>query len=314
MADISFSHTTVLLNECIDGLNIRDGFTYIDCTAGGGGHSLEIAKKMGKNSRLICFDRDKNAIEAATERLKDYLPQITFINDNFSALGQVIKDLNITKLGGVLADLGCSSYQFDTPERGFSYMHDAELDMRMDTDSPLSAFNVVNEYSYEQLKKVIYEYGEEKFAPKIAKEICIRREISPIKTTFELNDIIKKSIPKAARIDGPHPSKRTFQAIRIEVNGELDAIKPLITSAADNLVSGGRIAIISFHSLEDRIVKQTFRSLSQGCTCPSDFPVCVCGKKPILKDITKKPILPGNDELENNPRSRSAKLRISEKN
>ncbi|MBQ2876830.1 MAG: 16S rRNA (cytosine(1402)-N(4))-methyltransferase RsmH [Clostridia bacterium] len=308
-----FSHTSVLLFECIDALNIRDGYTYVDCTTGGGGHSLEIAKRMGENSRLICFDRDRAAIAAATERLKGYLDRVTFINDNFSSLNKVIKDLNITNLGGVLADLGCSSHQFDTPERGFSYMHDAPLDMRMDTDSPLSAYDVVNGYSEADLKRVIYEYGEERFAPRIASAICKRREISPIRTTHELTDVIKSAIPAACRADGPHPAKRTFQAIRIEVNAELDSIKPLIESAANNLLPGGRIAIISFHSLEDRLVKLGYRAMAAGCTCPKDFPVCICGNKPKIKELTKKPLLPSDEELEANPRSRSAKLRIAEK-
>ena len=308
-----FSHTSVLLLECIEALNIRDGYTYVDCTAGGGGHSLEIAKRMGKNSRLICFDRDKNAIAAATERLKDHLERVTFINDNFSSLESVIRDLGIENLGGVLADLGCSSHQFDTPERGFSYMHDAPLDMRMDTDAALSAYDVVNGYSEADLKRVIFEYGEERFAPRIASAICKKRELAPIKTTAELSDIIKSAIPAAARADGPHPAKRTFQAIRIEVNGELDAIKPLIKASANALVSSGRIAIISFHSLEDRLVKLGFREEAAGCTCPKDFPICICGNKPKIKEISKKPILPSNEELEANPRSRSAKLRIAEK-
>ena len=313
MSDIPFSHTSVLLYECIEALNIRDGYTYVDCTAGGGGHSLEIAKRMGQNSRLICFDRDKSAIKAATERLKDYLDRVTFINDNLSSFDSVMRDLKVENLGGVLADLGCSSFQFDTPERGFSYMHDAPLDMRMDTDSPLNAYKIVNEYSEADLRRIIYDYGEERFAPKIASEICKKRTIKPIETTYELTDIIKGAIPKSNRMDGPHPAKRTFQAIRIEVNGELDVIEPTIRGAASYLVPSGRIAIISFHSLEDRIVKQTYRSLSQGCTCPRDFPVCVCGNKPQIKEITKKPIIPTEEELTNNPRSRSAKLRISEK-
>jgi 16S rRNA (cytosine1402-N4)-methyltransferase len=313
MSNIVFSHTSVLLFECIEALNIRDGYTYIDCTAGGGGHSLEIAKRMGKNSRLICFDRDKNAIAAASERLKDYKDQVTFINDNFSSIGKVVRELGITNLGGVLADLGCSSHQFDTPIRGFSYMHDAPLDMRMDTDAPLSAYEVVNEYSEQKLKKLIFDYGEERFAPRIAAAICKHREISPIKTTHELTNIIKGAIPAAARADAPHPAKRTFQAIRIEVNSELDAIEPLINDAANALVPSGRIAIISFHSLEDRIVKQTYKSLTTGCTCPKDFPICICGNKPKIKDISKKPILPSEEELESNPRSRSAKLRVAEK-
>ena len=309
----NFSHVSVLLFECIEALNIRDGYTYVDCTTGGGGHSLEIAKRLGPSSRLICFDRDKDAIAAAKERLKDYLDKITFVNDNFSGLEKVVEDYKIDNLGGVLADLGCSSYQFDTPERGFSYMHDARLDMRMDTDSSLSAYEIVNGYSEEALKKIIYEYGEERFAPRIASAICKRRIEHPITTTHELTEIIKGAIPSAARADGPHPAKRTFQAIRIEVNGELDAIKPLIDSAAKNLVSSGRIAVISFHSLEDRLVKQGFKSLLGGCTCPKDFPICVCGRKPLIKEVTKKPILPTEEELENNPRSRSAKLRVAEK-
>ena len=309
----NFSHVSVLLFECIDALNIRDGYTYVDATAGGGGHSLEIAKRLGPNSRLICFDRDKDAIKAAKERLKDYLDKVTFINENFSSIDKVIKEYNIDNLGGVLADLGCSSYQFDTPERGFSYMHDAKLDMRMDSDSPLSAYEVVNEYSEQRLKEIIYDYGEERFAPRIASAICKHRIDKPITTTHELTDIIKSAIPSAARADGPHPAKRTFQAIRIEVNGELDAIKPLIDSAAKNLVSGGRIAIISFHSLEDRIVKQAYKSLLGGCTCPKDFPICVCGRKPVIKEVSRKPILPSENELEINPRSRSAKLRVAEK-
>ena len=313
MADTAFMHVSVLLNECIEALNIRDGYTYIDATAGGGGHSLEIAKRLGEGARLFAFDRDKNAIRAASERLKDYSDKVTFINDNFSSIDKVIKEYNITNLGGVLADLGCSSHQFDTPERGFSYMHDAPLDMRMDTDAPLSAYEVVNEYPEDKLKRIIFEYGEERFAPRIASKICAAREISPIKTTHELTEIIKSAIPAAARIDGPHPAKRTFQAIRIEVNAELDAIEPLISTAARAMQPGGRIAIISFHSLEDRIVKQSYKALKGECTCPRDFPVCVCGSKAILKDLTKKPILPTEEELTVNPRSRSAKLRVAEK-
>ncbi len=310
---LPFSHTSVLLYECIEALNIRNGYTYIDCTAGGGGHSLEIAKRLGKDSRLICFDRDKNAISAATERLKDYLDKVTFINDNFSSLGDVIEDLNITNLGGVLADLGCSSHQFDTAERGFSYMQDAKLDMRMDTDSSLSAYRVINEYSQDELRRIFFEYGEERFSARIAASICKHRADKPIESTLELADIIKSAIPASNRADGPHPAKRTFQAIRIEVNGELDVIPTLIDSATANLVSGGRLAIISFHSLEDRLVKLGYKKHLGGCTCPRDFPVCVCGKKTILKEITKKPILPSEEELNINPRSRSAKLRIAEK-
>ncbi|MBR2465820.1 MAG: 16S rRNA (cytosine(1402)-N(4))-methyltransferase RsmH [Clostridia bacterium] len=313
MPEFTFSHTSVLLGECIDSLNIRDGYTYIDATAGGGGHSLEIAKRLGKNSRLIAFDRDKNAIKAASERLKDYSDKVIFVNDNFSSIDRVLKEYRVDNLGGVLADLGCSSHQFDTPERGFSYMHDAPLDMRMDTDSPLCAFNVINEYPEERLRKIIFDYGEERFAPRIAAKIAEARAKRPIETTYELSEIIKSAIPAAARVSGPHPAKRTFQAIRIEVNSELDAIEPLIRISSSALVKSGRIAIISFHSLEDRIVKQTYKKLSEGCTCPRDFPVCVCGNKPTVKEITKKPILPSEEELNNNPRSRSAKLRVAEK-
>ena len=313
MSSIPFSHVSVLLSECIEALDIRDGYTYVDCTTGGGGHSLEIAKRLGPNSRLICFDRDENAIAAATERLADYLDKITFVNRNFSELEQVLDELKINNLGGVLADLGCSSFQFDCPERGFSYMHDAKLDMRMQVDAPLSAYNVVNEYSEAALKKIIYDYGEERFAPRIASAICKRRAGKPIETTFELTDVIKSAIPAAARADGPHPSKRTFQAIRIEVNSELDTIRPMIQCAANLMVSGGKIVIISFHSLEDRLVKLSYKELSSGCTCPRDFPICVCNKKPLIKEVNKKPILPSEDELMNNPRSRSAKLRVAEK-
>ncbi len=313
MSELVFSHTSVLLFECIEALNIRDGYTYVDCTAGGGGHSLEIAKRLGPASRLICFDRDTNAIAAATKRLENYLDKVTFVNDNFSSLEQVIREHRITNLGGVLADLGCSSHQFDTPERGFSYMHNARLDMRMDTNAPLSAYEVVNGYSEAELRRIIYDYGEERFAPRIASSICSNRADKPIETTHELTDIIKSAIPAAARADGPHPAKRTFQAIRIEVNGELDAIKPLIDSAAHHLVPSGRVAVISFHSLEDRIVKQSYKALAAGCTCPKDFPICVCGKKPIIKEVSRKPVLPTDAELESNPRSRSAKLRVAEK-
>jgi 16S rRNA (cytosine1402-N4)-methyltransferase len=313
MADIIFSHKSVLLFECIEALNIRNGYTYVDCTTGGGGHSLEIAKRMGKDSRLICFDQDSDAIASAKKRLAEFSDRVTFINENFSSLASVLEELKVDNLGGVLADLGCSSYQFDTPERGFSYMNDAFLDMRMNKDAPLSAYNVVNEYSEQDLRKIINDYGEERFAGKIASSICRARSEQKIETTLQLSDIIKSAIPAAARVNGPHPAKRTFQAIRIEVNAELDVISPMITSATNKMASGGRIAVISFQSLEDRIIKHTFKDLSSGCTCPRDFPVCICGNKPQIKDLTKKPILPSTEELNENPRSRSAKLRIAEK-
>ena len=313
MEAIVFSHYSVLLNECIDALNIRDGYTYVDCTTGGGGHSLEIAKRLGKNSRLICFDRDSDAIEAATRRLADYRDKITFVHANFSSLGDVLDQMGIDNLGGVLADLGCSSYQFDTPSRGFSYQHNAPLDMRMDKDAPLDAEKVVNTYSEEALKKILWNYGEEKFAPRIAARIVAERQKAPIKTTEELVSIIRAAIPASAREGGHHPAKRTFQAIRIEVNGELDAIEPTVRAAISHLVPGGRCAFISFQSLEDRIVKETYRDALGSCTCPKDFPVCVCGHKPQIEILTKKPILPSAAELAVNPRSRSAKLRVAEK-
>ena len=313
MSEINFSHKSVLLFECIEALNIRNGYTYVDCTTGGGGHSLEIAKRMGPDSRLICFDQDTDAIAAAKERLKDFSDRITFVNENFSSLGAVLEEMKIDNLGGVLADLGCSSYQFDTPERGFSYMNDAPLDMRMNKDAPLSAYNVVNEYSEWDLRRIINDYGEERFAGRIAASIAKHRADKKIETTLELSEIIKSAIPAAARVNGPHPAKRSFQAIRIEVNAELDVITPMVSSATEKMAEGGRIAVITFHSLEDRIIKQAFKSLSSGCTCPRDFPVCVCGNKPKIKELTKKPILPSEDELQDNPRSRSAKLRIAEK-
>lgn len=317
MEHIEFSHTSVLLGECIEALDIRDGFTYVDCTTGGGGHSLEIAKRLGPNARLICLDRDTDALRAAKDRLQDYLDKVTFVHTNFEDIGAVLDELQITNLGGVLADLGCSSYQFDTPERGFSYMHDAPLDMRMDATgetSSLTAYEVVNGYSTAELRRILFDYGEEKFAPRIAAAIETKRAISPITTTYELVDVIKSAIPASARKNGPHPAKRSFQAIRIEVNHELDSIPKVIQDAAKRLVPSGKLVIISFHSLEDRLVKNTYANLAQGCTCPRDFPVCVCGNKPTLTIDTRKPILPSEEELETNPRARSAKLRVATKN
>ncbi len=320
MDEMKFSHTSVLLRECVEALEIRDGLAYLDCTTGGGGHSIEIAKRLGESGRLICLDRDRDALSAAKIRLGDYADKITFVHTNFSDAGTVLRELGISNLGGVLMDLGCSSYQFDTPLRGFSYMHDAPLDMRMDQDgapldpnASLNAYRVVNEYSYEQLRRVIDEYGEERFAAKIASAIIRERENAPIRTTAELSALITSAIPKKSRIEGPHPAKRTFQAIRIEVNGELDAIAPAIQDTVSALTLSGKIAIISFHSLEDRIVKNTYAELSSPCTCPRDFPVCVCGRKAKIRLDTRKPILPSKEELDANPRSRSAKLRIATK-
>ncbi len=311
--EINFSHRSVLLDECIEGLNIDPAGIYVDGTAGGGGHSLEIVKRLTAGGRLIAIDRDDAALMAASKRLADYSDRVTFVKSNFSSVKEVLSDLGIDKINGILMDLGVSSYQLDTPERGFSHNNDAPLDMRMDTSATLDAYMVVNNYTREQLKKIIYDYGEDKFAPRIANAIVNAREIKPIETTGELVKIIKSAIPASAREGGHHPAKRTFQAIRIEVNGELDAIAPAINSAVDMLDVGGRICIITFHSLEDRIVKQTYASHAEGCTCPKNFPVCVCGKTPKVKVITRKPIVPSERELEENPRSRSSKLRIAEK-
>ncbi|MFA5561087.1 MAG: 16S rRNA (cytosine(1402)-N(4))-methyltransferase RsmH [Eubacteriales bacterium] len=313
MNESKYTHTSVLLNECVDALQVRDHLTYIDCTAGSGSHSFQIAKRMGANSRLICIDRDAAAIAAAGQRLFAFGQQVRMIRANFSELENILQQEHVDNLGGVLLDLGCSSHQFDTPDRGFSYNHDARLDMRMDTDQTLDAYLVVNTYPEAVLKKIIYEYGEERFAPQIAALIVKTRANAPITTTKELSELIKQAIPAAARADGPHPAKRTFQAIRIEVNGELDAIAPALQTAVRHLVPGGRVAVISFHSLEDRIVKETFAELAQGCTCPKDFPVCICGRQPLIRPVSRKPILPSAEELSKNPRARSAKLRVVEK-
>lgn len=310
---IVFNHRSVLLDECIDGLAIKPDGIYVDGTAGGGGHSYHIAKLLGNGGRLIAIDRDAAAIEAAGRRLAPFSDRVTLVRRNFSEVGDVCAELGIEKIDGILMDLGVSSYQLDTPERGFSYNADAPLDMRMDDRNPLDAFTVVNSYSEEKLREIIYGYGEERFGGKIAAEIVRARADRPIETTGELVDIIKRAMPAVAKQGRHHPAKRTFQAIRIEVNGELDAIAPAIKSATELLRSGGRIAIITFHSLEDRIVKQTYASLAEGCTCPKHFPVCVCGNKAKVKVITRKPVLPCEAELSENPRSRSAKLRVAEK-
>lgn len=307
-----FKHLSVLLDESIAALNIRDDGIYVDCTTGGGGHSLEIAKRL-KNGRLICIDRDSDALTAAKVRLAPFSDKITFVKDNFSNIDAVLDELEVDLIDGALADLGVSSYQFDTAERGFSYKLDAPLDMRMDISSPLSARDVVNTYSEDDLRRIIFEYGEDNFAPMIAKAIVKAREASPIETTTELSDIVKGAYPPRFRDIGHHPAKKTFQAIRIEVNGEIDVIEPTVKKIVSRLNTGGRVAFITFHSLEDRAVKNAFAELSRGCTCPPSFPVCVCGNKPKIRIITKKPILPSEDEIENNRRSHSAKLRAAEK-
>ena len=307
-----FSHFSVLLDECIENLNIKPDGIYVDGTAGGAGHSSKIAEKL-ESGLLIPIDQDEDAIKVVTERLAQFGDRVKVVRDNFSNIKQVLEGLNVERIDGLLLDLGVSSYQLDTAERGFSYMANAPLDMRMDNRAYRSAYTVVNEYSADELKKIIYDFSEEKFAPKIVAGIIKARENAPIQTTGELVEIIKKSIPSFARREELSSVKRVFQAIRIEVNKELDVIAPTIEAAVNMMNKGGRIVIITFHSLEDRIVKQTFASLASGCTCPKDFPVCVCGNKPKVKIITKKPILPSDAELAVNSRSKSAKLRVAEK-
>ena len=308
---MEFHHISVLLNECIDNLNITPDGIYVDGTMGGGGHSLEIAKRL-TTGRLICIDQDPNAHEAAGKRLAEYKDRITFVRDNFGNIANILDSLGIEKIDGMLLDIGVSSHQLDEAERGFSYQQDAPLDMRMNPDRPFSAYDVVNGYDEDELDRVIFTYGEERWARRIAQFIVKERQAMPIETTGELVDIIKKAVPKGARKDGPHPAKRTFQAIRIEVNGELEVLQRAIDDVAARLAVGGRLCIITFHSLEDRIVKEAFRKQENPCICPPQFPVCVCGKKPLGRVITRKPILPSKEELEENPRSRSAKLRVLE--
>lgn len=310
--ELVFSHRSVLLDECIEGLAIRPNGIYVDGTAGGGGHSFEIAKHL-TDGRLIAIDQDEAAIAAAGKRLSVYGDRAVVVRSNFSQLSQVCDELGVETIDGLLLDLGVSSYQLDTPERGFSYSADAPLDMRMDKRGTKTAYHVVNEYDEASLKRILFEYGEERYSAAIAASIIRARTRKPIETTGELSELIRAAIPPFAREGGHHPAKRSFQAIRIEVNGELDVIEPAIRSAVARLSVGGRIAIITFHSLEDRIVKQTFASLAQGCTCPKGFPICVCGNRPSVKLVSRKPILPSAKELEENPRSRSAKLRVGEK-
>lgn len=311
---MDFKHISVLLDECIDGLDIKPDGVYIDGTMGGGGHSLHIAQRLSQKGRLIGIDQDINAINAAKKRLAGF-DNVTYIHKNFSQIDEIAGEESLYESGvdGFLLDLGVSSHQLDEADRGFSYQHDAELDMRMDVRKSLSAYSVVNTYPQEELSRILRDYGEERWAERIAEFIVKERQTKPIRTTFELVSVIKKAVPKGARADGPHPAKRTFQAIRIEVNGELEILEDTVKKMAELLNPGGRICIITFHSLEDRIIKNTFRNLENPCTCPRDFPVCVCGKKPVLKVVTRKPILPSEEELKVNNRSRSAKLRIAEK-
>ena len=305
-------HKPVLLHECIEGLAIKPEGIYLDGTLGRGGHSLEIVKRL-TSGRLIAIDRDETAIKESSERLSEYNEKITYVHGNFADVKQILADLNVEGVDGMLFDLGVSSPQLDDAGRGFSYMADAPLDMRMDETSPLSANDVVNTWDEQRIKKILFEYGEERYAPRIAANIVKRRAERPIETTLELVDIIKASMPAAALREKQHPAKRSFQAIRIAVNDELGAVSEMLRDATDKLRCGGRLAVISFHSLEDRLVKNAMQAEQSGCTCPKDFPVCVCGFKPRLKVLTKKPITAGERELEENPRSRSAKLRIAER-
>ena len=307
-----FHHVSVLLNECLDGLNIRPDGIYVDGTLGGAGHSSQIAARL-TTGRLIGIDRDPIALKAAGERLAPFSDRVTLVHANFCEIRRVLEDLNIEGVDGILLDLGVSSPQLDDGQRGFSYMADAPLDMRMNGDDVLSARTVVNEWPYEELRRILYEYGEERYAPQIANAICRRREASPIETTLELVDIIRSAMPPAALREKQHPAKRSFQAIRIAVNDELGSVEKVMADAIPCLKPGGRLAVITFHSLEDRIVKNAMTAASKGCTCPSSFPVCVCGKKPKVKLIAKKPIVASQQELDANPRARSAKLRVCEK-
>lgn len=309
---MDFKHVSVLLEECIEALAIKENGIYIDCTLGGAGHSSEILKNLSEKGRLIGIDQDINAINAAKVKLCGK-ENVTYVHNNFHNLDNIIKTLNLNGVDGILMDLGVSSHQLDVAERGFSYMNDAPLDMRMNRDNEFSAYEIINSYSREEISKIINDYGEEKFAWSIAGRIVIAREIKKIETTLELVDIIKSAIPAKFRREGPHPAKRTFQAIRIAVNNELGILDKAIRDGINNLNPGGRIAIITFHSLEDRIVKHIFKDEENPCVCPKSFPICNCGKKSIIKIITKKPIEASMEELEINPRSRSAKLRIAEK-
>ena len=306
------THKPVLLEECIQALNIRPDGIYLDGTLGRAGHSREIARRL-TTGRLICVDRDQAALDAAQERLGEWMDKVTLVHSNFDQLDAILDGLHLAGVDGMLFDLGVSSPQLDDGERGFSYRTDAPLDMRMDRSEGLTAAQVVNTWPQEELRRILYEYGEERYAPAIAKAIVRARETAPVKTTLELVEIIKGAMPPAALREKQHPAKRSFQAIRIAVNGELDALPPMLRAAVDGLNPGGRLAVITFHSLEDRIVKRTLAEQARGCTCPPEFPVCVCGKKPRIRLVNRKPITADQAELADNPRARSAKLRVAEK-
>ncbi len=310
---MDFKHVPVLYEECMEMLNIRPGGVYVDGTLGGGGHASGIAERIGKEGTLIGIDRDQDALDAAGKRLQDYECRKLLVRSTYAQIREILADLEIGGIDGAILDIGVSSFQLDNPDRGFSYMQDAPLDMRMNRDDSFSAYDVVNGYAKEDLNRIIRSYGEEKWASRIASFIAERRKEAPIETTGQLTEIIKAAIPASARRDGPHPAKRTFQAIRIEVNGELEQLKEACDAYCDALNSGGRLCIITFHSLEDRIVKDAFNRRLDPCTCPKDLPVCVCGKRADVKKVTGKPITAREEELESNPRSRSAKLRVIEK-
>lgn len=309
---MEFAHRSVLLHECIDALAIKPDGIYLDGTLGGAGHSLEICRSL-TTGRLIGVDRDLVALEAAKKRLYSHAKKVTLVHDNFENVGAILTALGLDRIDGMLFDLGVSSPQLDDAERGFSYMADAPLDMRMDRDQSLTAYEIVNNWPREELKSILYEYGEERCAPQIAAAIERVRTDHPIETTLELVDIIRSAMPPSALREKQHPAKRSFQAIRIAVNGELDALPPMLEAAVSHLNAGGRLAVISFHSLEDRIIKKTMQELATGCTCPPNFPVCVCGKTPKIRLVSRKPIVSGDAELAENPRARSAKLRVAEK-
>ncbi len=310
---MEFSHVSVMLRECIDGLDIKSDGIYVDGTVGGAGHSIEIVKRLSDKGRLIAVDKDSEALKASKERLNDYLDKVTFVHDDYKNLIANLDMLGIDRVDGILLDLGVSSPQLDNAERGFSYMKDAPLDMRMDRDQTLTAYEVVNNFEESDIARILFEYGEEKLSRVIAKNIVRQRERKPIETTLELAKIVEDSYPAKTRWKFGHPAKRTFQAIRIQVNGELSRLEEAVTEMARRLKKGGRMAVITFHSLEDRIVKSAFKQLSLACTCPPDFPVCVCGKVQEVELVNKKPIVASEEELERNPRSQSAKLRIIER-
>lgn len=310
---MEFQHKSVLLQECIDALNIRPDGIYLDGTLGGAGHSSQIARRLTEGGRLIGVDRDRTALAAAKERLAPYADRVTLVHSNFAEIDAILDSLGIPAVDGMLFDLGVSSPQLDDASRGFSYMADAPLDMRMDKDDALTAGAVVNTWPQGELRRILYDYGEERYAPQIAAAICRAREKAPIETTLELVDIIRSAMPAQALREKQHPAKRSFQAIRIAVNDELGAVSRMMQAAVGRLNPDGRLAVITFHSLEDRIVKSEMQQAARGCTCPPEFPVCVCGKKPLVKLVTRKPIVSGPAELEENPRARSAKLRVAEK-